>query len=51
MSKKLFKGQAMKKYKITTWERCECGSNKWYDKSYGDNIEYVCVKCGNTFEA
>lgn len=37
--------------KIKIWERCECGCNKWKDLSYGDNIKYVCTKCGNIFEA
>lgn len=40
-----------KKTKIRTWQRCSCGCNKWYDKSYGDNIKYVCTECGNVFEA
>lgn len=41
----------MDKKKIFTWERCSCGSNRWYDDSIGDNVYYVCVRCSETFEA
>lgn len=40
-----------KKTKIRTWQRCNCGNNKWYDRSCGDNVYYQCTKCNEIFEA
>jgi|GEM_PF-4580538 len=37
--------------KIRTWKRCECGCDRWNDKSIGDSIVYVCIKCSNIFKA